>query len=535
MSCYPHTRLFQTQKHAIAITGPHSTVLNAVTGSTLHSTASADHPEREGAEKSGPVRCAALDTSGAHLVTACDDKKLKVWAVDGLRLLSSRELPKKATDLAFVQNGDILVADKFGDVFRYPLQHTPPPPPLPGNPEPKQEEEGHAKDVLASHENPSGGELVLGHASVLTRVLLAPHGDYVLTADRDEHIRVSWYPEGYTIESYCLGHTKYVSAIHIPSFAPSLLLSGGGDPMLKVWDWLSGAHVRDIPILDAVLPFIVVRPPPRVRGGDGEAKQGKRGKQRNRKGKQKAGEQEHASETATPEPAQSVGAQEKEDEPVLVVRNISSFESEGGRFVVFNVVGATALFVLPWTEGDAARSIAYFDFKKPVIDFSVSHDQKLWVLLDVNWTPKDSTEALNTDTRFVRVLSLSKGTLVEDSSTPLLEALNTQVTVPATPDALKALDLYSDLASLPKNVSGEDNEGDAPTKRELGRQKHKDALAKKLTGGHGQEEEEEEGGEDGSEAGDGEGKRKIEGAASGREAKKAKVVEGEDVDMAEDS
>lgn len=62
----------------------------------------------------------------------------------------------------------------------------------------------------ASHENSSGGTLVLGHTSLLTSFLLSVDEKYILTADRDEHIRVSWYPQGYCIESYCLGHKKYV-------------------------------------------------------------------------------------------------------------------------------------------------------------------------------------------------------------------------------------------------------------------------------------------------------------------------------------
>lgn len=76
------------------------------------------------------------------------------------------------------------------------------------HPNNKPVDEKTTSDVLASHENPSSGELILGHASLLTNCLLTPDEKFIITADRDEHIRVSWYPDGYVIESFCLGHKK---------------------------------------------------------------------------------------------------------------------------------------------------------------------------------------------------------------------------------------------------------------------------------------------------------------------------------------
>lgn len=51
-------------------------------------------------------------------------------------------------------------------------------------------------------------------------------------------------------------------------------MSGGGDPVLKVWDWRGGRRLYDVAIEDAVRPFIVVRRARRHRGydSDGERK-----------------------------------------------------------------------------------------------------------------------------------------------------------------------------------------------------------------------------------------------------------------------
>lgn len=53
---------------------------------------------------------------------------------------------------------------------------------------------------------------------------------------------------------------RFVSGLHLPSFAPQNLVSGGGDATLKIWDWLNGNLVREIKVRRTIEPFIKIRP-----------------------------------------------------------------------------------------------------------------------------------------------------------------------------------------------------------------------------------------------------------------------------------
>jgi tRNA (guanine-N(7)-)-methyltransferase subunit TRM82 len=69
---------------------------------------------------------------------------------------------------------------------------------------------------------------------------------------------------------------RFISAIHIPRdpVAHDVLISGGGDPVLKVWEWRTGRRLYDVAIEEAVRPFIAVRRARHKRGydSDGERK-----------------------------------------------------------------------------------------------------------------------------------------------------------------------------------------------------------------------------------------------------------------------
>lgn len=226
---------------------------------------------------------------GRHvLAVSGHDKAIWVFEHDGqgrLTLLSQRTMPKRPSAITIAPDSQIICADKFGDVYSLPLVPTPLSPssaarlstPKPGASKPAAPAAStltvHSKRNLEALANQKkhlelamqrGGEdakaegpdfeltLLLGHVSMLTSLALAESEGrrYILTSDRDEHIRVSRYiPQAHVIEGFCLGHKEFVSEIAIPAARGDVLVSGGGDEELFVWDWKAGKMLSRANIL----------------------------------------------------------------------------------------------------------------------------------------------------------------------------------------------------------------------------------------------------------------------------------------------
>jgi tRNA (guanine-N(7)-)-methyltransferase subunit TRM82 len=94
-----------------------------------------------------------------------------------------------------------------------------------------------AGDVYAYSLVEKGRRLLLGHtASMLTGIFVL--GNQLLTADRDEKIRVSSFPETYVTEGYLLGHEAYVTSMDaiILKSDFKLVASCSGDGTVQLWD-----------------------------------------------------------------------------------------------------------------------------------------------------------------------------------------------------------------------------------------------------------------------------------------------------------
>ena len=159
-------------------------------------------------------RCVAVAISGdgATVATASDTKRLRCWHGDGL---SETEAPRRVSGLCIAAfgSGQVLLACCAGELYAFPLPALDKPP-----------------------------RRLLAHtSSVLTGVAYA--SGLVATADRNEKVRISQFPRCEEIESFCLGHTDFVSGVEFLS--GTRLVSCGGDGFLRVWDAATGDCVAE--------------------------------------------------------------------------------------------------------------------------------------------------------------------------------------------------------------------------------------------------------------------------------------------------
>lgn len=189
---------------------------------------------------------------------------------------------------------------------------------------------------------------------------------------------------------------------------------------------MTGKERHDIPIQEAVNPFIVVKGKKRrwieeTEMGDENSTVRAKKKGRKGKGKGKAKEapeqdedMEGPDDGGTPVPVAVENTPEDDpqesirpvvEELVLAIHKIDSFETAGGKHLVFSAVGyvprhpslcfvvrlfpilsCTSLFTcaFPSQDDPSSPTIQTFDFHKPVIDFH-AHNSLLWVLVDEEW------------------------------------------------------------------------------------------------------------------------------------------------------
>ncbi|XP_066386143.1 uncharacterized protein [Miscanthus floridulus] len=190
-----------------------------------------------GRSHSDAIRAICFSVSGALFASAGDDKLVKVWKTDSWRCIRTITSEKRVSAVA-ISNDDLYVtfADKFGVVWLVTLW------------------EDSAEQVSVDNKPVS----ILGHyCSIITSMKFSPDGRFIATADRDFKIRVTLFPKNplkgaHEIQSFCLGHTDFVSCITFTSISEnqSFLISGGGDSTVRLWDYVNGCLLDTFQVRD---------------------------------------------------------------------------------------------------------------------------------------------------------------------------------------------------------------------------------------------------------------------------------------------
>ncbi|KAF2072799.1 hypothetical protein CYY_005873 [Polysphondylium violaceum] len=191
------------------------------------------------------------------IMTGSSDKCVKVWkVVDGNKVQCSKTLPLNKKIICTALNNDndsLLVSDKCGDVFRYSLfddsknkLSTP-------NQNNNNNNKASKQDERESDEN-----LSFGHYSSIIDLKFSKCQNYLFSADRDEKIRVSKFPNSFDIEIFCLGHKKYITEVLVVPNKPELLVTGSGDGTIKVWNWKQGKCLQTLDLNDKLIDAVTI-------------------------------------------------------------------------------------------------------------------------------------------------------------------------------------------------------------------------------------------------------------------------------------
>lgn len=158
-----------------------------------------------------------------------------------------------------------------------------------------------------------------------------------------------------------LTNYSFVSAIHVPESRPNILVSGGGEPTLQLFDWTTGALLRRIDIFPAVLDYRRVRTSAR--------------KIKSKKRAEAAAAAAKAGPPASDDP-RSEGfcvappGMQFPVGPNVCIERIDSVVVDGQTVIVFFSEGCTALHALSLPEGEGEVEVHSFPTAYPVLGFT---------------------------------------------------------------------------------------------------------------------------------------------------------------------
>lgn len=170
---------------------------------------------------------------------------------------------------------------------------------------------------------------------------------------------------------FVLTDFRFVSSIHIPESRPNVVVSGGGEPTLQVFDWTTGALLNRIDILSAVQRHRSVRPPARRIKGNRKA----------------AGTSSLPPPSDDPTNAGFFTPPEGHMYPVgqgICIAQIGSLKVGDATVVLFYSRGASALHSFTLAEDGSASEISTLPLPHPALGFAQvpGSESKVVVTLD---------------------------------------------------------------------------------------------------------------------------------------------------------
>lgn len=165
------------------------------------------------------IQCVAISKDSDSTIWCAvsrSDKSLAIYRQSTLQMV--HVTAKRSSCLTFAWSkslgGMILVGDLVGDATAFPLQGT------------------------------RKGRLLLGHtASMLTGIRLVGT-DTLLTADRDEKVRVSSFPQTCIIKGFLLGHSAFLCSID--TTVDNFCVTCGGDFTVRLWKLSTFSQVAQV-------------------------------------------------------------------------------------------------------------------------------------------------------------------------------------------------------------------------------------------------------------------------------------------------
>uniref|UniRef100_A0A0G4FEL1 Uncharacterized protein n=1 Tax=Chromera velia CCMP2878 TaxID=1169474 RepID=A0A0G4FEL1_9ALVE len=193
-----------------------------------------------------PIR--SLEFGSSSWLVGDDAKCVSMRRAGNWETVGKWRLRKKVTSALFAGEQTFLVADKFGEVRQFETKQTQAESGETGEGGGGDAEEKEGGGEEEDEEEGEGeGKIVIGHlASIITAMIFSSDRRFVITGDKDEKIRVSAWPQCFDIQTFCLGHSEFVTSLLQPEGLPQILVSAAADKTVRLWNLETGICLQTV-------------------------------------------------------------------------------------------------------------------------------------------------------------------------------------------------------------------------------------------------------------------------------------------------